>query len=162
METASKRLQRAFIDDHRTLLRGYTQLIQTLETRDFVRVAEEACRLDRLAGPHIAFEERFLYPKVRESRGESYASKLYNDHVVILETLIELQNLESDSELTNADLTVLTQRLRRGLDHAVACGSLLSQLQTLSDSEQAKALEQLDQLRAQAIPWSELKTSNSG
>ncbi|TWU50564.1 hypothetical protein Poly51_38560 [Rubripirellula tenax] len=156
MTHAWKQLQRAFVEDHRTLTQGYLRLLRLLDEGEFAKAAVEARRLDELAGPHIAFEEAFLYPKVGESRGEDYTGKLYAEHAQILDALIELRGLDADSDLSNEAAQSLKQRLQHGLDHAATCGTLLSHLKALPPDQQDQALHQLLDFRMRGTAWSQL------
>ncbi|QDT02111.1 hypothetical protein K227x_04820 [Rubripirellula lacrimiformis] len=159
MNKAWKQLQRAFIEDHRTLTRGYVSLLKLLDERDFTGAASEAKRLDELAGPHIAFEESFLYPKVGESRGDEYTGKLYQEHAEILNALVEIRQLKPDANLDDSAIESLKDRLHHGLDHAAACGSLLSHLKALPDDEQSQALRRLLRFRDHSPAWSDLAST---
>ena len=149
-------LTQAFVDDHQKLTRGYADARQAVESDDLTAAKRIAEQLDQPAGPHIAFEEQFLYPIVRSARGDSYASKLYHEHQLILKTLVELQSAASMDELHKSRWLV---GLQEGLEHAATCGTLLSHLQTLPDAEQTQLLEELRSLRKQPIRWSELNLS---
>lgn len=156
MKTNWKQLQRAFVEDHRTLTRGYARLLNMLDEHNFADAAKEAKQLDELAGPHIAFEETFLYLKVGESRGEEYTGKLYEEHSEILGALLQIRELAPDADLTDVQIADLKERLHHGLDHAAACGSLLSHLKGMREQEQGKALQKLIEFRENGRPWSQL------
>jgi len=151
-----KQLAQAFVDDHQKLTRGYSDARQAVASDDLTSAKRIADQLDQLAGPHIAFEERFLYPIVRSARGDTYASKLYHEHRLILKTLVELQAAASMDEMHKSRWLV---GLQEGLEHAATCGTLLSHLQTLPETDQTQLLEDLRSLQQQPIRWSELHQS---
>lgn len=154
-----KQLAQAFVDDHQTLTRGYSAAHQAVESGDLTSAKRIADELDQLAGSHIAFEERFLYPIVRTARGDTYASKLYHEHRLILKTLVELQAAASMDETHKSRWLA---GLQEGLEHAATCGTLLSHLQTLPEAEQTQLLKDLRSLQQQPIRWSELEQSTGG
>ena len=57
-------LATAFVDDHKQLTRALKQLKDALGRHDLSEAKRIAEELDRAAGPHILFEEEFLYPEV--------------------------------------------------------------------------------------------------
>ena len=68
MMSSWERLQTAFVDDHQTMTRGYVDLLEAIQSRDFALASQTAARIDELAGPHIEFEEQCLYPEVTKNR----------------------------------------------------------------------------------------------
>ena len=161
MTSAWKQLQKTFLDDHRTMTRGYRDLLTAIELRDFAAAAQLAANLDELAGPHIEFEEQCLYPEIESIRGEAYASRLYGEHAEILRVLLELQALTAETPPTDDDVASWTEGLRHGLEHAAACGSLLSHLQAQSPEQLERSWESLKGLRKQRHRWSELQPSTN-
>ena len=157
MKTPWERLRQAFVQDHREMTRGYKTLLRLLDQRDFVRLSEEANRLDKTVGPHIEFEERFLYPSLGESRGEGYVSQLLHEHSQVLSVLTELQHLTADAEPSVKQIDTWISQLMVGLEHASTCGTLLSELQELKEHRQLELLDGLTRLRDKGTPWSELR-----
>ena len=87
MTSIWEQLETAFVDDHRTMTRGYVELLAAIQSRDFASASRIAARLDELAGPRIGFEEQCLYPEVKKIRGDSYTSRLYEEHDEVLRAL---------------------------------------------------------------------------
>jgi hypothetical protein len=155
MTSPWERLQRAFIDDHRAVTRGYRELIEHLQRQDLVAASHAASRLDTLAGPHIEFEEKYLYPQASAARGDRYLSRLYDEHEEILEVLVQIAGAaEQPADAETVEHWVA--QLRQALDHASACGTMLSELKALPESEQRKFLDGLMRLRQQGNRWSDL------
>ncbi len=159
MTSIWEQLETAFVDDHRTMTRGYVELLAAIQSRDFASASQIAARLDELAGPHIEFEEQCLYPEVKKIRGDSYTSRLYEEHDEVLRALVELQALSPESTPQDDRVTLWAEQIQHGLDHAAACGSLLSHLQAQSTQQQQQYLESLDRLRKQGHRWSDLHCS---
>lgn len=152
---SSSRLEQAFLDDHRHLTRGFQALIEAVEQKDVARSKKTADELDRIAGPHIEFEERLLYPRVQQARGSEFSTRLLQEHQVARSAILFLKT-HDDTPLSTEDRARVLEQLRVGLDHAVSCGTLLSHLSVLSDSEQAELLQRLEELKAQDLRWTEL------
>lgn len=148
-----KNLNSAFVEDHRTLIRGYRDAKEAVEKHDLATARTIAERLDQEAGAHIEFEERCLYPIVAAARGNEYASKLYHEHKGTLQTLVELQ---AASSMDDAARLRWLGGLQEGLEHAATCGTLLSHLETLPVERQKELLERLRSLRTEKRRWSEL------
>lgn len=150
--TKSK-LELAFLEDHRHLLKGLRAMGNALEAGDVERARSEAREVDRLVGPHMRFEEEEFYPTLREVLGDDYVDRLYDEHS-------EGQNavrllVGSEEPLDAAERERLKGQIQTTLDHAVSCGTLLSHLDALDDSRQEKLLDRLLELRERQQLWSE-------
>ena len=157
MTSTWDQLQAAFVDDHRAMTRGYRDLLEAVQSGDFVAATRIASTLDQRAGPHIEFEEQCLYPEVEESRGEMYTSRLYDEHAEVLSAIVELQSIPDDATPSKERTAHWAKQIQHGLDHAAACGSLLSHLQAQSAEQQQQFLEDLMRFRQQGHRWSELQ-----
>ncbi len=158
MSPTWEKLKKLFIEDHRMMTRSYRDLLQHLENDELGKAAELAAKLDQQAGAHVEFEEQHLYPRVRESRGDKYADQMYQEHREILNTLVELQQIQSTVEPSKRQIQRWKTGVQNGINHAVACGTLLSHLQTLPESTQADLLQFIEQLRRKSKKWSSLRT----
>jgi hypothetical protein len=157
MTSIWEQLQTANVDDHRTMTQGYVELLEAIQSRDLASASRIAAELDELAGPHIEFEEQCLYPEVKKIRGDSYTSRLYDEHDEVLSALVEFKSLSPESTPDSGRVTRWAEQIQHGLDHAAACGSLLSHLQALSTPLQQQHLESLERLRKQGHRWSDLQ-----
>lgn len=144
-----------FVRDHKDTTRALVSLQSALAggTDDAVRSAAE--QLDRIAGPHIAFEEAVLYPLVAESRGESFEQELLDEHDEVLQALREINDSPSPMSADEATRKKWLAQLRTGLDHVETCGTLLSHLTALPDERRAHLLSELLRLRAEGPRWTE-------
>ncbi len=149
-------LGRAFVEDHKKLTKGLRRLLRAVkgnEPRETLLAAQD---LDAAAGPHIQFEEEYLYPHVREVRGDEMTRQLYDEHQTgqtALKTALQGDGKQPlDAEL---QARVLGQ-LETAMDHVIACGTLLSHVTTLDASRQEELLGKLLQLRKEGRRWSEL------
>lgn len=156
MNSIWNELRDAFVDDHRKMTQGYERLLTAIDAGDFASASNMAVRLDELAGPHIEFEERFLYPTVKSIRGEAYVSNLYDEHAKIVRAISEIASLQPGASPTAQQAARWTTQLKHGLDHAASCGSLLSHLQVQSVEKQREYLQAIQRLRKGGTRWSEL------
>ncbi len=154
MAASWQELERAFIDDHQELSRGYREIVEAIEQDDHELAANIATRLDQVAGPHIEFEEHCLYPEVARSRGEEYVERLYREHADTVETLTEIE--QHDGPLDAPTKQRWLAGIQHGLDHAASCGTLLSHLSTLEPGRQKDLLDELNGYRKAARRWSQL------
>jgi len=152
---ARSELEREFIEDHQKLTSAFQQVIDAVELNDPKRMCESAESLNRVAGPHMEFEERILYPQVGEDRGDGFEQKLLQEHQVARSAILSLTDRE-DVPLATADRARIMEQLRIGLDHAISCGALLSHITVSSEERQQVMLQELRELRRKGIRWTEL------
>jgi hypothetical protein len=156
-------LQRMFAEDHREMMRGFNQLLQALRSGRDQEAIALASKIDQVAGPHIEFEERFLYPVVRESHGDQYADRLYGEHDQVLQAIRTLKALDTvpgdipvSIPLSPEQREQLVGQLQVGIEHATSCGTLLSRLKSLSDQKQSELIRQLEACRSSGRQWTQL------
>jgi hypothetical protein len=152
----SNELRDAFIEDHQKMTKGLTELIRLVEADEMDRAARKARELDAVIGPHIEFEERRFYPQVQKSRGEDYVRNLYDEHQAGAEAIRALIAIDDPAGIHDAARKRILEQLRTALDHAFSCGTLLSHVTSLPDSDQAELLDDLKRYRREAHVWSEL------
>jgi len=145
----------AFLADHRHLTRGFSALIEALERDDLAEAKRIADELDRLAGPHIEFEELVYYPAVERSLGRDNVDKLYHEHQVGLGAIRSLLERD-DTPLIDAERGRLLADANVALEHAVSCGALLGYVTALAEEEQAEMLRHLEAARERGRRWTEL------
>jgi len=151
--TEKNPLAKAFLEDHKHLIQGFSRLLQALKENDVSKASQIADDIDRQAGPHIEFEEEFFYPILQQARGREYVSQLYQEHGAGLHAVKSLRDAKGD--LGTDETEALLADAQTALDHAVSCGSLLSHVTTLGDQQQAELLEKLLGLRKQGRRWTE-------
>ncbi|MFQ5741686.1 MAG: hemerythrin domain-containing protein [Acidobacteriota bacterium] len=156
MEKNRTTLADAFLSDHKVMTQGFHRILKALERNDLKGAVELARRLDRVAGPHIEFEEEILYPQIRRNRGRDYVSRLYREHQVALQGIQTLLQSPAGTALDPHEKEQLVGKIRTALDHAVSCGTLLSHLTTLDETRQEQILNRLRDLRSQGHRWTEL------
>ena len=144
----------AFLTDHRKFMRLLRDVCQALNQGETEFARTLARELNHVAGPHIAFEETVLYPLLNEKSDETFVEVLYQEHQTVVAAL---QKLLGSEHLTASELTEIQQAFTEGLSHAEHCGTLISSLAAMDDVDQREALDELQQLRASDITWTQLK-----
>lgn len=156
MTTKSTTLEQAFVGDHREMTQHFSRLLQALQNHDDSSAVQLADQLDQLAGPHIQFEEHYLYPEVARHRGEEYTRRLYEEHRAARQALRLLLEHKDTPHLTPEERSRLLELVQVGLDHAISCGTLASHLTALDPAHKAELLARLKQFRQESKRWCEL------
>jgi hypothetical protein len=149
-------LERAFLEDHRCLTRGFSDLLDALRADDPVESARIADEIDRIAGPHIEFEETVYYPAVSRRIGRENTSQLYDEHHIGLRAVRTLLSRDPERPFAPHEREALIEEAQTALDHAVTCGTLLAHLKDLDQSARTRMLEDLRAARARGRRWSDL------
>ena len=146
----------AFREDHAVLGRGLHEISEHLRSGGLS--AAKACgeRLDREAGPHIAFEERFFYPALRRLLGNAEADRLYQEHGHGLSVIKSLAALPEGAVLSETERTVMLRDLELMQAHVAECGELFGAMGRISVEEQQALYQDLVALREQAPRWTEV------
>lgn len=156
----SDALRQAFIEDHRILIQGLSDIRQSLAGDDLAAAVAAAGRLDRDVGPHIEFEERAFYPELRELLGSDFVHQLYREHTTGQKAIAEILGLGSAHELAPDRRDALVAQLDATLEHALSCGTLLSHIETLEASRRDQLMEQLQESRERSRKWTELRSKD--
>jgi hypothetical protein len=146
-------LERAFLEDHRRLTGGLSQLLQDGALRQAVELAD---KLDREVGAHIAFEQHVYYPALRQHLGDEFIDQLLREHEVGQSALKSLLAHGGDLPLEPAERERLKGQIEVALDHARSCGTLWSHLRALDDPQLAQMHAHLRRHRSRGRRWSEL------
>jgi hypothetical protein len=156
MTRGRSELEKAFLDDHRHLTRGLSRLLEALRRNDVAEARQVADELDRVAGPHIEFEEETFYPQIGRAIGASNLDRLYEEHQVGLHAVDTLRRRDPGHPLEPAERDTLVEEVQVALDHAVSCATLLSHLGDLDEKRQRELLDRLHDARRRGRRWSEL------
>ncbi len=148
-------LVEAFKEDHAVLGRGLHEVSEHLRADD--PLAAKACgeRVDREAGAHIAFEERFLYPALRRMIGDVEVDRLYHEHDQGLSVIKTLAEWPEGAPLTEAERHTLLQASELMESHIAECGELFGLMGRIPLEEQQALYRELLALREKAPRWSE-------
>lgn len=143
-----------FLKDHQQFSRLLYQISKLLQEGKIDLARERARDLDRIAGPHIAYEEAELYPRLSELGAKGVSEKmLVNQHHEALNAVRALIDAESPDKQS---LEAIQTGFQGALAHAEHCGSLISLLNGLDENAQAASLETLKTFREGGKKWTEL------
>lgn len=155
-------LEREFVVDHRKTSKAIQALMSAVSAGNDQQLQTAAEELDQVAGPHIAFEECWLYPLVGKIRGKDFEEHLKDEHQEVVEALTQIRQADS-SDISDTQRAEWLRQLQIGLDHVVTCGTLLSHLTVLSDAQRASLLANLQALRKEGTLWTTFaKQSRNG
>ena len=142
-----------FLKDHQQFSRLLYEISKLLEAGQTDKARRRATELDSVAGPHIAYEEAELYPRLAKLGEEKVAEEmLVGQHHGALDSLRELLKNQSPND---EELQSICEGFRDALTHAEHCGTLISLLTRLDEAEQAQSLATLRRLREQGKKWTE-------
>ncbi len=149
-------LAQAFRDDHAVLGRGLHEVSAYLRGGDLRAAKDRADRLDREAGPHIAFEERCFYPVLRRLLGDAEVERLYGEHGDGLAAIRSVAALPEGAVLDESERRGLLEQLEAMETHVVECGELFGAMGRIPRQEQEALHRELLALRERAPRWTEL------
>ena len=150
-------LRSAFLEDHRHLTQGLSRLLGALDKNDVPAAAAIAEELDRVAGPHIEFEERVFSPHLAETLGPTFVNHLYQEHQAGLNALKALVGHATGEAIEPAQQAELKDQVKMALDHATICGTLLSQVTRVDPDREKRLLDDLREFRRRGHRWTELE-----
>ena len=142
-----------FLKDHQRFSRLLLAITRLLEDGKIDEARERARELDLVAGPHIEYEEREVYARLKQL-GETRVTNemLVGEHHQIRDAMKLL--LENEA-LDESQLQQAKAGFASGIRHAEHCGSLISLMSRLDQDQQAQSLVVLKELRDGGRKWSE-------
>lgn len=146
-------LVREFLADHKKMSKLMLHVLVSLEEGDNAAAVQSARELDNVAGPHIAYEESELYPRISGEKLISETTReLHDEHrEAAMAVKLLLENPEPDQPTKQQIL----DGLRTGVHHAEHCGSLARLLAALPTPEQDESLAKLLAYRQQGRKWTD-------
>ncbi len=146
-------LLREFLADHKKMSQLMLHTVVSLEEGDIDAAKQSAVALNRVGGPHIAYEEAELYPRISgESLVSTTTREMYDEHREAAAALKLLLDTPSPNATT---IQQILDGLRTGIHHAEHCGSLVGLLAALPEPEQAESLQKLLAYREQGRMWTD-------
>ncbi len=155
-------LGKEFVEDHSRLARCLVRLQEALQQNDLQQIVQAADDLDRVAGPHMQFEEEVLYPEVENVRGREFVGRLFHEHGIGLDMVKSILRREGSESLSSSERKELLHSVELTLEHVYSCGSLLSHLTELEQSRQTEMLDCLREFRRSEKRWTELPPRDVG
>jgi hypothetical protein len=149
-------LHDAFVEDHQVLTRGLVALRDALRGATMDQIHALADRLDQEAGPHIDFEEGAFYPALEPLLGKAPVEQLYVEHSIGRRVLLALTGLPTGAALSADERAALAAEIDATLEHALSCGTLLSELDGMEPRQRSALLEELRRCRERQRRWTQL------
>ncbi|MFA0750858.1 MAG: hypothetical protein SLRJCFUN_001261 [Candidatus Fervidibacter sp.] len=141
-----------FRNDHRFVLRTLVDLRKAVDADDLATVRQLLEALDKAAGPHMEFEERFLYPSLVPLLGEERVKALISDHQGAAESLLRAKEIARKDTLTEEDRAFLHEFIREFLQHAADCEGTSLLAEALPSERLQEFGEQIVALRTTGKP----------
>ena len=114
METRTP-LVEEFLTDHKQMSRLLYEALAVTKQRNVQLARELAARLNYVSGPHIQYEEKELYPRLKNHYGRVSEEGLKREHH---EIALGIRSLIQDQSPDTQALDEVERRLQIGLDHA--------------------------------------------
>ncbi len=143
-----------FLKDHQQFSRLLYEISKLVADQNLTQARQRGHELDTVAGPHIAYEEAELYPRLA-AFGEKRVTedRLKGEHRQMCEALRSLLNDETPD---NESCQSIQSGFQTALSHAEHCGTLISLMSRLDEKEQADSLAKLLEFRREGQKWTEL------
>ena len=146
-------LVREFLADHKKMSQLMLHTLVSLEEGNIEAAVQSAKKLDEVGGPHIAYEEAELYPRISGEKLISATTRaMYDEH---REAVIAVKRLLDNPDPDEQARKEIMAGLRTGIHHAEHCGSLVSLLAALPRPEQEESLAKLLDYREQGRKWTD-------
>lgn len=141
-----------FRNDHRFVLRTLVDLRKAIDAGEFSRALELVEALDKAAGPHMEFEERFLYPSLEPLIGGERVRALVSDHKGAAEMLYKAKEILSKATPSESEISFLQEFVQEFLKHASDCEGTALLAEALPEEKVNEFGEQLIALRSKGKP----------
>lgn len=146
-------LVREFLADHQRMSKLLLHTLVSLDEGNLDAARQSALVLNEVGGPHIAFEESELYPRISGEQLISETTRaMYEEHreaVLALKLLLDNPNPDQPTKQK------ILAGFRTGVRHAEHCGSLVTLLAALPSPEQNEALSRLLLFRERGQKWTD-------
>lgn len=141
-----------FRNDHRFVLQKLLEIRKAVDVGEYARARELVEALDNAAGPHMEFEEHFLYPSLSPLIGEERVQSLINDHKGAAELVHKAKEVLSKEQLSEGDISFLHNFVQEFLQHASDCEGTALLAEALPEDKIHEFREQLIALRSTGKP----------
>lgn len=155
-------LFQAFKEDHAILGLGFYEIAGHLRERNLSAAKKRADRVDREAGAHVAFEEKFFYPALRRFLDNADVDRLKREHDEGLAVIKQLAAASSNTIIAGPEREDLLRKSENMEKHVAECGELFGTMGRFSLEEQDTLLRQLVKLRQDAPRWTEFASGMYG
>ncbi len=146
-----------FRRDHEILGHGLHDIAVALRADDDAQASEAARRLDRAAGAHIAFEERYFYPELRKLLGDVEVNAFESQHALGHAAIARLvARTPGDAPFSKGERGQLLRQIETMQVHTDECGEHFGALGRIPQQRQQELLEALQHLRKASPTWAEV------
>ncbi len=153
-ETLAERLRQ----EHHRLIGALQALRQTLLDRDRAGAIETLDRLDRLAGPHIRFEEEWLFPALGSRLDDRRLHDLTREHVDVADIIRLIRVKLAAPDIQGDEYLALAATLAPFFAHTVTCDGLNVLITHCDDAGQTRLHKALDDEMARPLLLTEYRT----
>lgn len=133
-----------FRNDHRFVMRTLIEILKRLDARDFAGARELWEELDKATGPHMEFEEQYLYPKLTQLLGEARVNELLAAHQGAAEIIYNSKRILSKEVVSDEEVGQIREWVKIFFQHAADCEGTALLAEALGE-------EQIDELGKQLI-----------
>ncbi len=151
-----------FRSDHRFVLRTLMDIRKAVDAGEYARARELVEALDSAAGPHMEFEERFLYPSLAPLIGDERVNSLISDHKSAAELVQKAKEVLSKEQLSVDEVSFLHKFIQEFLQHASDCEGTALLAEALPEEKVKEFGEQLVTLRSKGKPLTVYKGVATG
>ena len=144
-----------FRHDHQIMGRGLFEVAAALRAGDDQQAAEAARALDRVAGPHIRFEELYFYPELRSLLGDPTVERFEAEHREGLAAIGRLSRLKDAGSFSSVERERLGKQIDVMREHTDECGEHFGALGRIPRPQQQNLLTALHKLRREGGLWTE-------
>jgi hemerythrin HHE cation binding domain-containing protein len=144
-----------FHSDHQKVVNALFDLRQAIETSDVSRVRSILDSAEGLVGPHLKFEELYLYPALERFLGEYYARGLVNEHDAVIRSIRRIAQLTQKEAWSDVEHQSAMTNLELIYEHPISCDGLSLWIERLSAEKQFQLLEKMLEVRRQGTTLSE-------
>jgi len=145
----------AFREDHAILGRGFYEISGQVREKNLPAAKARADRVDREAGAHVAFEEKYFYPALRRLIRDTDVDRLHREHDEGLTVIRRLEALSESATIDEREWGNLLEKSEIMENHVAECGELFGTMGRFAPEEQQALLHQLLALRQEAPRWTQ-------
>lgn len=142
---------RNFRSDHRNISNLLIQLEGSLKSKNVMKAKEILGKINNLSGPHIRFEEEFLYPELKRFMGD-YIDRFYMENDMLIHTVRSFFALLEKGTLTDQEVFQSIDAVRMLLVHICNSEGLLLLSEMLDRKVIMRLTEENEACKRDSVP----------